>query len=115
MRFTLRNVLAQLDEALEKRAQAERKSPDDVAIEALAEAVGLSGASLRRRDVSDVRGTWVEDAAVESALVDQRRIDPDLWRDRSELAINASGQPAPQVKRDHDVVRPVEPPRGDSE
>lgn len=115
MRYTLRNVPAQPDEALGKRAQAERKSPDDVAIEPPAEAVGLSGAFLRHRDVSDVRGTWVEDADVESALVDQRRIDPDLWRGRSELAISASGQTAPQLNPDHDVVYPVEPPRGDSQ
>jgi hypothetical protein len=51
-----------------------------VAIEALSEAVGLGGEPVRRRDLSDIRGTWVEDPAVESALADQRRIDPELWR-----------------------------------
>lgn len=80
MQYTLRNVPLKLDEALRLRARAERKSLNEVAIEALSEAVGLSGAPLRRRDLSDVRGTWVEDPAVEEALADQRKIDPELWR-----------------------------------
>ena len=80
MQYTLRNIPAPLDEALRQRAQEERKSLNEVAIEALTEAVGLSGVPLQRRDLSDIRGTWVEDPAVDSALADQRRIDPDLWR-----------------------------------
>lgn len=80
VQYTLRNIPLKLDEALRQRAQAERKSLNEVAIEAMSEAVGLSGAPLRRRDLSDIRGTWVEDPAVEEALADQRRIDPEIWR-----------------------------------
>jgi hypothetical protein len=63
-----------------RRAQKQRESLNEVQIEGLTESAGLSGAPLWRRDLSDIRGTWVEDPAVESVLVDQRKIDADLWR-----------------------------------
>jgi hypothetical protein len=34
----------------------------------------------KRRDLSDLAGTWVEDPEFDAALEDQRRIDWELWR-----------------------------------
>ncbi len=80
MQYTLRNVPPDLDKALRERAREERKSLNEVALDALAEAFALRGEPVRRRDLGDIAGTWVEDPATEEALADQRRIDPDLWR-----------------------------------
>ncbi len=34
----------------------------------------------RRRDLSDLAGTWVEDPAFDEAIRDQDVVDPDLWK-----------------------------------
>lgn len=44
------------------------------------QALGLEERADKRRDLSDVVGTWEEDEAVEEALADPRRIDDALWR-----------------------------------
>lgn len=80
MQYTLRNVPPEVDRALRERAGRERRSLNEVAIEALARALGVDAEPLRRRDLGDVAGTWVEDEKVERALEEQRRVDPDLWR-----------------------------------
>lgn len=80
MQYTLRNVPPPVDEALRERAEREGKSLNEVTLEALAEALGLAEKPIKRRDVSDLLGTWREDPAAEEALREQRRIDPDLWR-----------------------------------
>lgn len=80
MQYTLRNVPVPLDQALRERAERQGKSLNEVTIDALLEAFGLTREPVKRRDLSDVRGTWREDAAIDEALRDQRRVDPDLWR-----------------------------------
>lgn len=80
MQYTLRNVPSHLDEALRRRAQDQGKSLNDVALEALLNGLGLSGKPVKRRDLGDVAGTWVDDPEFDAALSEQRRIDPDLWR-----------------------------------
>jgi hypothetical protein len=44
------------------------------------EAFGLRGSAQSYRDVSDLAGTWVNDAAVEEALEAQRVVDDEMWR-----------------------------------
>lgn len=51
-----------------------------VALEALLTGTGLLGTPIPRRDLADVAGTWVDDPAVDAALDDQRRIEPEMWR-----------------------------------
>jgi hypothetical protein len=50
-----------------------------VALEALAEGLGLRGEPIARRDLGDVAGTWKEDPAVEAALAAQDEVDEGLW------------------------------------
>jgi hypothetical protein len=80
MQYTLRNVPPLLDEVLRTKAREEGKSLNDVTLEAIMAGVGLTGQPIKRRDLSDIAGSWVADPATEEALLEQRRIDPEIWR-----------------------------------
>jgi hypothetical protein len=80
MQYTIRNVPKRLDAMLRDRAKKEGKSLNEMVIEALARAMGFSKEPIRRRDLSGVAGTWVEDPEFDRAIEDQDRIDEDLWR-----------------------------------
>lgn len=80
MQYTLRNIPPALDEALRRKARAEGRSLNDVAIEALMRALGLSGEPVRHRALDDVAGSWEQDPAVDEALAEQRGVDPELWQ-----------------------------------
>lgn len=79
MQYTIRGVPAAVDSALRERARSSRKSLNEAAVEALTEGSGASGAARKRRDLSDVAGTWKADKAVEAALAAQDKVDEDLW------------------------------------
>ncbi len=80
MQYTIRAIPPEVDQAVRERARAEGKSLNEVAVEALAEGLGVSGEARARRDLSDVAGTWKAEAAVEAALSSQDQVDEDLWR-----------------------------------
>jgi plasmid stability protein len=79
MQYTIRGIPPALDTALRQRARRSGKSLNETALDALRDGVGLS-AHPKRRDLSDLLATWKPDAALEEALADQDRIDPDLWQ-----------------------------------
>ncbi len=79
MQYTLRNIPSDLDQALRETAHDQRKSLNQVAVEALQRAVGLTKKRGKRRDLADIAGTWKEDSRFDAALADQRRIDPEMW------------------------------------
>jgi hypothetical protein len=80
MQCTLRNVPEALDAALRRAARAQGKSLKEVAIEAVARGAGLSEPRCRRRDLSDITGSWGEDPAFDDALAAQDTVDAELWR-----------------------------------
>jgi plasmid stability protein len=80
MQYTIRGIPDAIDSAVRERAKAEGKSLNEVAVEALAEGLGLGDEDIVRRDLSDVVGTWKRDAAVEAALAAQDKVDEDLWK-----------------------------------
>jgi hypothetical protein len=80
MQYTIRGIPPAINEAVRERARAEGKSLNEVAVEALADGLGLGASDIVRRDLSDVAGTWKRDAAVEAALAAQDRVDEDLWK-----------------------------------
>ena len=80
MQYTLRRIPPALDSVLRRRARAERKSLNAVAVEALVRGAGLGETPERYRDLGDIAGTWVEDEAFDEAVADQHRIDRRLWR-----------------------------------
>ena len=79
MQYTLRDVPPPLDAELRRRAKAEGKSLNTVALEALIRGTGLSEAPVRHRDFSDIAGTWQEDSEFDHAIAEQDQIDERLW------------------------------------
>jgi hypothetical protein len=69
-----------VDRALRERARTEGRSLNETAVTALAEGVGLGAADVDRRDLSDVAGTWQENAAFDAALAAQDVVDEALWK-----------------------------------
>jgi len=80
MQYTIRGVPPAVDAALRERARQTGKSLNEAALDALAEGTGVTGAPRKRRDLSDIVGTWVEDPEFDAAIADQDRIDDDLWK-----------------------------------
>ena len=80
MQYTLRGVPKSVDAELRRRARRERKSLNQVAVEALAEATGQTAEAVVRRDLSAVAGSWVEDPETERIFAELRRVDPADWR-----------------------------------
>lgn len=78
--YTLRNVPQKVDRALRRAAREAGKSLNQTALEILEGALGVGGKPGRRRDLTDLAGTWKEDRETAAALADQRRIDPEDWR-----------------------------------
>ena len=80
MQYTIRRIPPVVDSAIRRRARAAGKSLNEAAVDALAEGAGVASAPRKRRDLSDVAGSWKRDTAAESALAAQDRIDEDIWR-----------------------------------
>ncbi|MEX2168512.1 MAG: hypothetical protein WD851_04330 [Pirellulales bacterium] len=80
MTYTLNNVPDEIDRAVRARAAAEHKSPEQAILDALAKELGIAALPQKRRDLSDIAGTWVEDPEFDAALADQRQIDWELWQ-----------------------------------
>lgn len=80
MQYTIRNVPDYLDAALRSAAREQGKSLNEVMLDAIARGAGLGDVPRRKRDVSDLAGTWAEDPAFDAALAEQDTIDPSMWR-----------------------------------
>ena len=83
MQYTLRDIPPPVDAELRRRAKAEGKSLNTVAIEALIRGTSLSETPVRRRDLSDIAGTWQEDPELDQAIAEQDQIDERLWREET--------------------------------
>jgi hypothetical protein len=79
MQYTLRGIPPCLDQALRQQAREEGKSLNQVVIDALLRALGLSGEPTAQRDLSDIAGTWKDDPVAEESFEEQRQIDHELW------------------------------------
>lgn len=77
--YTLRKIPTELDQALRRAAREQGKSLNQVAVETLQRAMGVVEPPSKRRDLSDLVGTWQDDPQITAALADQRRIDPEIW------------------------------------
>lgn len=79
MQYTIRNVPPDLDRALKQRAKRLGKSVNEIALEALAHAVGVS---IRRRSLRSMPGAWSRREAeqFDVFLEEHRAIDVELWK-----------------------------------
>jgi predicted nucleotidyltransferase len=80
MQYTLRKIPREVDKALRQKARKERRSLNDVAIEALSRGAGVDGPVEVNHDLDFAIASWVEDPECEKTLEDQRKIDADLWK-----------------------------------
>jgi hypothetical protein len=80
MQYTLREIPPIVDLELRRKAKAEGKSLNTVAIEALIRGSGVGESQVRQRDLGDVAGTWQEDREFDEAIADQDRVDERLWQ-----------------------------------
>ena len=80
MQYTIRKVPNTLDTVLRRWAREQGKSLNEVAIEAMARGAGLTGRTVRQRDLQDIAGTWREDDAFDRARAAHEVIDAELWR-----------------------------------
>lgn len=80
MQYTIRNIPDYLDAALRGAAREQGKSLNEVAIEALVRGTGLGEPRCRQRDLHDIAGSWLEDAAFDSAIAAQDTIDEEMWK-----------------------------------
>ena len=81
--ITLRNIPAEIQEAIQRRADSEGLSFNKTIIRMLGESVGSQHSAEKRlhHDLDHLAGTWSEEEArtFEDALAEQRQIDPELW------------------------------------
>ncbi len=78
--YTIRNVPESVDRRLREEAGKRGKSLNEITVEVLRRGLGLSDDTPRYDDLDDLAGTWVADPAVDEALAEQDRIDPELWK-----------------------------------
>jgi hypothetical protein len=77
VKYTIRNIPPTVDIALRERARAAGKTLNQVALEALAEGIGMP---RKRRNLDDMVGSWKEDKDFDEAIAAQHQIDEDLWK-----------------------------------
>ncbi len=77
--YTIRNLPAQLDQKLRQKTREERKSLNEVVVEALKQGVGLSEQPCFFHDLDSLAGSWKEDSEFEASLEIQDQVDPKLW------------------------------------
>jgi plasmid stability protein len=81
--ITLRNIPPKLQEAIRQRAGKDGLSLNKTVLRMLEEAAGERTPNRRElhHDLDHLAGTWSdqEAAAFDAALVEQRKVDPELW------------------------------------
>lgn len=79
MQYTLRKVPPSLDAVLRRRAAEERKSLNQVVLEALMRNFGIDAGPVKQRDLDDIAGSCVFGSEVEKVLEEQRTVEAELW------------------------------------
>lgn len=77
--YILQSIPIALDRALRQRARRERKSLNEVALEALRRGLGFDASPVVYHDLDHLIGSWKENPAIDEALADQDRVDTVAW------------------------------------
>lgn len=80
MQYTIRNIPKDVDRALRKRAKAEKKSMNQVALDALRAGAGLNGELQRHTDLDWFFGSWVPDPEFDRVIQEMDQVHPDDWK-----------------------------------
>ena len=91
--ITLRDVPQELDHRLRELAQSQNKSLNRTIIGVLMESLHLGDGGDRKRDLSDLAGTWSGEEAEE--FDSNTRMFERLDDDQRLLGVQASGHPSP--------------------
>ena len=79
VQYTIRGVPDVVDQALRARAKKENKSLNQVALEAIQQAL-LSEQPKVYHDLDFLIGTWVEDPEFDKVRAEHEQIDEEAWR-----------------------------------
>ena len=81
IQYTIRGVSPDFDRRLRDRARKSSASLNACLLEVLRLGMGESPAGVPfDNGLAAFAGTWVEDAATDRALAEQRTIDKELWQ-----------------------------------
>ncbi len=80
IQYTIRSVPPDVDRALRRKAKAASTSLNEVALRALRHEAGLADGPFKKRDLSDLAGSWVEDPEFDAAMEWFEQIHPEDWR-----------------------------------
>jgi plasmid stability protein len=80
--ITIRGVPEHIERAIRRKAADEHKSINRTVNELLQRALGLESAGQKRRDLSDLSGSWDQEEAeaFENATRIFEEIDKEVWR-----------------------------------
>ena len=80
--ITLRDVPQELDHRLRELARARNRSLNRTIIEVLMESLHLGDGKDRKRDVSDLAGTWSDEDAqeFEANMRVFEQVDDEIWK-----------------------------------
>ena len=79
--ITLRNIPQALERELRARAKKNKQSLNRTITGLLSNALGVPATVTKKRDLSDLGGTWTQEQAAEfeQAIAVFETIDPDVW------------------------------------
>lgn len=78
--YTIRNVPRLVDQVLRQKAAARGTSMNELLLGALAREAGVGAKAAVHSDLDALIGSWVADPAVDEALREQRKVNPDDWK-----------------------------------
>ncbi len=78
--LTIRRVPDSVNRALKRVAKESKQSLNQVILDTLQKALGLTSLQHRNHDLDALSGSWVHDSATDSALAAQRKVDARDWK-----------------------------------
>ena len=77
--YTVRNIPSALDRALREWARKRNISLNKAIVDAIKRGIGMDE-EQEHNDLDDLIGTWQQDEEFEQAIIEQDKIEQDLWR-----------------------------------
>jgi hypothetical protein len=80
VQLTIRDVPVEVKKLFWHHATAQKKSLNNVLVEALSHAAGIASEPVIYTDLDELAGLWVKDTKFDEAIAAQDQIDPLLWK-----------------------------------